>query len=125
MILMMITKTETIQTNLYFLTRIPNVAFGTKPYCSSVWFSSVKNDFVPIANKSKSNESFLKNKIQTISFLEKQKILLLCNSLFNIFYCTCCFHFYHIRLLTIMRTNTKCTEWNGIISIRFIFTCRT
>ena len=44
------------------ISRIPKVALGTRPHCSRVCCSSVKKSFVPMANKSKSNGSFLNEK---------------------------------------------------------------
>lgn len=44
------------------ISRIPKVALGTRPHCSRVCCSSVKKCFVPMANKSKSNGSFLNEK---------------------------------------------------------------
>ena len=111
---------------LCLISRIPNVALGTKPHCSSVWFSSVKNSFVPMTNKSKSNGSFLRQKKTTrkdmMFDIERIELLFFRKNLFDIFYGTSNFHFDHITLLTIMRTNTKCTEWKIIINISFVFT---
>ena len=54
--------------------------------------------------------------------IERIELLFFRKNLFDIFYGTSNFHFDHITLLTIMRTNTKCTEWKIIINISFVFT---
>lgn len=74
--------------------------------------SSVKNNFSYPWQIDRNRMKVSKQPEHVLFLLSKhrEKSELFYNS-FDISYRTCCFHFYNISLLSIMRTYTKCWKW--------------